>query len=146
MSAWKERIFNIKGKYCQKCKKTSDLSIHHILPRSLYPNKRDKDNNLIVLCEECHNHFHNRYLKGHLELCNEETLTAWLHDEIHPSLEELYKEPKRKFLTKKEKKRIRRQMELEGKDMGLILYGRGEQSNTNEILQRRNGIRCICKR
>lgn len=48
---------------CQKCNDNSgnNLNVHHILDFSTYEHMRDIESNLITLCENCHQDFHNNY-------------------------------------------------------------------------------------
>lgn len=45
---------------CQKCGIPHPLSVHHILPKSLYPDKKFDVNNMITLCCNCHTILHKR--------------------------------------------------------------------------------------
>ena len=64
---WKEKRLKIlrRDKYiCVECKRygkiTEATTFHHIYPYELYPELRLNTNNLISLCEKCHNEMHNR--------------------------------------------------------------------------------------
>ena len=86
MAQWKKKASKHYGKKCVKCGSKENITIHHLLPLSLYRNQRAKMYNLRPLCKFCHAEYHDEYLKGNIELCNPDTFDAWLHDEIHPSL------------------------------------------------------------
>ena len=57
------KILLNKHKCCQKCGRTIDLEVHHIIPRS--KGGTDDLENLQVLCGICHNDIH-RYNKSEL--------------------------------------------------------------------------------
>ena len=60
----REHILNRDRMICQSCgqpKVSSDLEVHHIIPRVLY--RSDCDANLISLCKFCHDH---EYWFGHV--------------------------------------------------------------------------------
>ena len=60
MGKWKNKTRK-QQKCCQVCgyNNTEKLDIHHILPRSLYPNLKGDEKNLICLCPTCHSYLHN---------------------------------------------------------------------------------------
>lgn len=49
---------------CRRCarygKNTDAATVHHIYPAGEYPKYAYESENLIALCEECHNAMHNR--------------------------------------------------------------------------------------
>ena len=45
-------------KLCEICKSDRCLHVHHILPRSSHPELGMDKENLMVLCENCHNKIH----------------------------------------------------------------------------------------
>ena len=47
-----------RDRKCLKCKATSPLSVHHIYPKSLYPEKTFDLGNLRTLCCNCHAKLH----------------------------------------------------------------------------------------
>lgn len=53
----RERIISFRGRYCQRCKisvpEPTPLILHHIDGDRM----NDYDGNLMLLCEECHDHF-----------------------------------------------------------------------------------------
>lgn len=59
MAKWKNRTRR-QQRVCQICgySDTSKLEIHHILSRSLNPELKDDERNLISLCHECHEALH----------------------------------------------------------------------------------------
>ena len=111
---WKQAILDKHDNKCVRCGSSENLTIHHIFCRSLYPKLRCKESNLTVLCEDCHQYFHNRYIKNHNEYCVGEVFGAFLRGKIHDSIKHLHEPKKINFMSKKEKKRIRRALELEG--------------------------------
>lgn len=52
----KEEAFNARGQCCQVCAATKDLQVHHNNYRTLLFENVMED--LIVLCKDCHHHFH----------------------------------------------------------------------------------------
>lgn len=48
-------------KVCQTCgcSDMKKLEVHHCLSRSLYPNIKGDEKNLVVLCSSCHSYLHN---------------------------------------------------------------------------------------
>lgn len=59
MSKWKNKTRK-QQKVCQVCgySNTEKLDIHHILARSLYPNLKGDERNLVCLCPDCHLYLH----------------------------------------------------------------------------------------
>nr|DAI26454.1 MAG TPA: HNH endonuclease [Caudoviricetes sp.] len=64
---WKDKRLKVlrRDKYiCIECKRygkiTEATTVHHIYPYELYPELKLNLNNLISLCEKCHNEMHNR--------------------------------------------------------------------------------------
>ncbi len=57
---WKEvrRLAVARDKQCLKCGILKPLSVHHLLPKSLYPEKTFDLNNLRTLCCNCHMQLH----------------------------------------------------------------------------------------
>lgn len=57
---WKEvrKLAVARDKKCLKCGVTKPLSVHHILPKSLYPEKTFDLKNLITFCCNCHAQLH----------------------------------------------------------------------------------------
>lgn len=64
---WKDKRLKVlrRDKYiCIECKRygkiTEATTVHHIYPYELFPELKLNLNNLISLCEKCHNEMHNR--------------------------------------------------------------------------------------
>lgn len=51
------------GNICQMCGTEKDLSIHHIVPRSV--GGGNENHNLITLCNDCHEGTHRAYRTGY---------------------------------------------------------------------------------
>ena len=78
MVAWKDEIYERDGWKCQRCGTTVNLTLHHIIPKSKYPeHKRDKWN-LVALCSRCHDHYHNTFCKDKISQCNPYTFITWM--------------------------------------------------------------------
>ena len=65
--AWTKKSLNIRRRdlyLCQECKRygrvTEAQMVHHIFPAEIYPELFYNDNNLISLCNSCHELMHNR--------------------------------------------------------------------------------------
>jgi 5-methylcytosine-specific restriction endonuclease McrA len=43
---------------CVRCPSNNNLTIHHIKPKSDYPELKNDINNVITLCRECHDREH----------------------------------------------------------------------------------------
>lgn len=56
----REEVFELYGKFCNRCSLTTNLHVHHKLPLSF--GGTNKLNNLEVLCEECHQKIHKHKL------------------------------------------------------------------------------------
>src|SRR5713101_2177691 len=56
-SLWK-KVLTRDGWQCQRCGCSSNLQVHHIIRRSSLGN--DEEENLITLCESCHQAAHRR--------------------------------------------------------------------------------------
>lgn len=57
---WKEvrKLAIIRDQKCLKCGVLKPLSVHHVLPKSLYPEKTFILDNLRTLCCKCHMQLH----------------------------------------------------------------------------------------
>jgi len=78
---WKKRI--LKGAKCIFCGSSKKLELHHIKQRRDYPELVKSEENVIPICEKCHDVFHSKRSKGG-EL--RETLNAILaHGNPQPS-------------------------------------------------------------
>lgn len=51
----KKRLFKKRGKKCEKCGKINILHIHHLTYRNIF---NEKDEDLIILCNLCHEKAH----------------------------------------------------------------------------------------
>ena len=78
MAKWKRKVRNRDGNRCMKCNTKQDLTVHHILPKMLYPELVDQLDNMITLCTSCHKHYHDVFLEGDNTKTNWETLKEWL--------------------------------------------------------------------
>ena len=47
-----------KKKVCELCGTTENITIHHALPRSVFPERMYEATNMVLLCQECHSQFH----------------------------------------------------------------------------------------
>lgn len=54
-----------RDKVCQCCGNTENLHVHHLSSFKLHNSRGADVDNGIVLCEECHNHYHSIYGKSH---------------------------------------------------------------------------------
>lgn len=79
---WKLNLFKKYNYCCCKCGCTVNLTLHHLFPKSLYPHLKTNVVNQIVLCEDCHKHYHNNFLKRNIEKCNPITFLQWLGSEF----------------------------------------------------------------
>lgn len=59
MGKWKGKIRR-QQKVCQVCgcSDPNKLTVHHVLARSLNPEIKGDDRNLVLLCHNCHNYLH----------------------------------------------------------------------------------------
>lgn len=55
----KSKILYLK-KYCEICNSKRFLQVHHILPRSSNPELAMDEENLMVLCKDCHKSIHSK--------------------------------------------------------------------------------------
>lgn len=78
LAKWKRKVRNRDGNRCMKCNTKQDLTVHHILPKMLYPELVDQLDNMITLCTSCHKHYHDVFLEGDNTKTNWETLKEWL--------------------------------------------------------------------
>lgn len=61
----KQRLYNAQQGRCWLCREETDirsLQIHHVLPLRLYPELGSAEQNLMLLCPECHRHIHRNAL------------------------------------------------------------------------------------
>lgn len=68
-SAWKQGIVDKRGGVCARCGKNGGgaLELHHILSRAKFPQLVDMEENIMVLCHECHKEIHcNPFLNASL--------------------------------------------------------------------------------
>lgn len=79
---WKLELFKRYGYCCCKCGMTVNLTLHHLFPKSKYPHLKTSMINQVVLCEECHKHYHNHFLNRKIENCNPFTFFEWLGKEV----------------------------------------------------------------
>ena len=68
---WIQLSDHIRKKYfhiCQDCGKPNSKEVHHVIPvteLNVYdPTVTLNPNNLVLLCNECHNEIHNRFKKS----------------------------------------------------------------------------------
>ena len=78
---WKVNLYHRDNYCCQKCGTTVNLTLHHLFPKSLYPELKTNMNNLITLCERCHQNYHNKYCKRDINVCNPVHFLGWLGKE-----------------------------------------------------------------
>lgn len=81
----RKRVLLRDGYKCKKCGIDTDLTVHHIKPRCSHPLLKNKDWNLITLCENCHRQEHyqaKQIPKGRKKLSKEER-----HFETHAGCE-----------------------------------------------------------
>lgn len=58
-NAWvrkRKHIFDIRGRYCEKCGGVNDLQIHHLTYERIF---KEADEDLQVVCKTCHEGIHN---------------------------------------------------------------------------------------
>lgn len=76
-SDWRETIL-IRDRFkCQKCGSGFDLTVHHVIPKSLCSEEMMWDtNNGITLCKGCHHQWHTKFnLDGGINI-----FIRWLHE------------------------------------------------------------------
>lgn len=78
---WKIHLYQRDSYCCQKCGSSVDLSVHHLFPKSKYPELKMNRANLITLCQTCHQHYHNWHCKRDIEKCNPITFLEWIGEE-----------------------------------------------------------------
>lgn len=78
---WKINLFHRDNYCCQKCGSTVNLTLHHLFAQSKYPHLRTNMNNLITLCESCHQHFHNVYCGRDIDKCTPFNFLKWIGDD-----------------------------------------------------------------
>lgn len=79
---WKINLFKRDNYCCCKCGCTVNLSLHHLFPKSIYPEFKTLLVNQCTLCEECHKDYHNNFLKRNIYACNPFTFLQWLGEEF----------------------------------------------------------------
>lgn len=76
--AWAEKrahIFHLRGRACERCGSTDDLEVHHKTYDRL---GNEADDDLCVLCEECHEKEHARLAsRRHIEKEKHRTALTW---------------------------------------------------------------------
>lgn len=56
----KNKLFQLKGRFCEKCKSSEKISVHHLrYIKSEFGNEKDTD--LAIMCWKCHTKFHEIY-------------------------------------------------------------------------------------
>lgn len=66
----KQRVCQVCG-----CSDMNKLEVHHILARSIYPELKGDERNLVVLCSKCHSYLHNVIMpEGMHNQCNFKSL------------------------------------------------------------------------
>ena len=66
---------------CLKCGISKPLSVHHLLPKSLYPEKTFDINNLRTLCCNCHMQLHREITLANMcPSCYDQTPGSWYFD------------------------------------------------------------------
>ena len=72
---WKKRTYK-KYLACACCgeEEKCKLEIHHIMPKSIYPELIDVETNLIVLCHTCHKYLHEVVCHDNIHECGKESL------------------------------------------------------------------------
>ena len=83
MGKWKTKAKKQWGCQCHKCGSKDNVTLHHLKPRCLFPELSDSIENMRPLCRKCHDSYHDDYLKGHIELCNNDTYYAFMCNELH---------------------------------------------------------------
>ena len=75
---WKRKTYNRDCGCCQCCgnNEKSQITIHHILPKSIYPELVAEESNLVTLCFECHLFLHEVVCKGNIRKCNRNSLNT----------------------------------------------------------------------
>ena len=73
---WKRKTYNRDFGTCQccGCAEKSKIQIHHIKPKSIFPELIAEETNLITLCFECHLFLHEVVCKGNIYKCNHKAL------------------------------------------------------------------------
>lgn len=72
---WKKKTYR-RDKMClccgeeEKCK----LTVHHIMPKSIYAELISEPSNLVVLCQSCHSFLHEVVCNDDLSKCNHKAL------------------------------------------------------------------------
>lgn len=60
MNSWKQKVKQ-NDKVCQCCGTHSHLEVHHVMPLSVYPTLGTDVHNGMVLCQTCHNKYHEQW-------------------------------------------------------------------------------------
>lgn len=79
---WKLDLYKRDNWCCQKCGSSVDLSIHHLFPKSKYPELKMNRANLITLCQTCHQFYHNWHCRRNIDKCTPLTFLEWLGEEF----------------------------------------------------------------
>lgn len=59
---WREEVLFRDHFTCQRCSSTNELTVHHIIPKSICSDELQWDvSNGITLCQACHNEWHTLY-------------------------------------------------------------------------------------
>ena len=78
--SWRENVLLRDHFTCQRCNATEELTVHHIIPKSICNDKLQWDvSNGITLCQTCHAEWHARYpMNPSMRL-----LLNWLNTPLH---------------------------------------------------------------
>ena len=60
MNSWKQKVKQ-NDQVCQCCGTHNHLEVHHVMPLSLYPELGTDVHNGMVLCQTCHNKYHEQW-------------------------------------------------------------------------------------
>lgn len=59
---WRENVLLRDGFQCKRCGSTEDITLHHIVPKSICsPELIWDEANGVALCQKCHNEWHAKY-------------------------------------------------------------------------------------
>lgn len=60
----REKVISRDSNQCQLCQTSENLIYHHLNGWDHFPEQRQSLDNILTLCETCHNEFHDKYGRG----------------------------------------------------------------------------------
>ena len=61
---FRRKIFGTREKKCICCGECKDVQLHHLNSRNKFPEQTCDEENVVIICKDCHNKFHNKYGYG----------------------------------------------------------------------------------